>query len=150
MARHPALCGCGPAVFSFSAKHNVNVLKSPGVQEDPIWGPWVRGERVRRTERPRGGGGAWAVRASESLRMTFQEKVRDSEHPWKISKDTCLLDPQNSRNSTGCLLLLPASLPGKRRSSHCFTPERNVEEVAFYPQNGFIFSFLINERFTLL
>ena len=44
-------------------------------------------------------------------------KVQASEH-LEHEQDTCSLDPQNSRNSAGCLLPLPVSLPGEE-SSHC-------------------------------
>ena len=55
--------------------------------------------------------------SSDSQRLAYQGRsgLRTSvEH----KQDTCLLDPQNSRNSAGCLLPLPVSLPGEQ-SSHC-------------------------------
>lgn len=79
--------------FSISTKNNVNVLQSPDIQSGG--GPWARGQKTWRTRWPGFGGGQEGLGITAS---TFQELVRNSEHLWKIRGDTCLSDPQNSRN----------------------------------------------------
>lgn len=80
--------------FSISTKNNVNVLQSPDIQSGGSLG-----ERAEDTEDRKAR--VWGRAGQEGLGITastFQELVRNSEHLWKIRGDTCLSDPQNSRN----------------------------------------------------